>query len=155
MPSPRIITLARAQLSAPTTMRPYRSTDHDIERKLPSQILDALAEVGHLNVREQVVGHRDQAGGHLPARLMGQPAFTQPTEPGRLALASARLSLLAEIVDSLMQGTQFIALTGPGVGKTIMASAIHEELSKRLSGSVGSMAAGAVAFTCGRSCSNF
>ena len=133
MPSPRIITPRTGSTErADDDATPTEATDHNIERKLPSQILDALAEVGHLNVREQVVGHRDQAGGHLPARLMGQPAFTQPTEPGRLALASARLSLLAEIVDSLMQGTQFIALTGPpGVGKTIMASAIHEELSKR------------------------
>jgi type II secretory pathway predicted ATPase ExeA len=44
-------------------------------------------------------------------------------------IVSARHELLAEIVNSLMQGKQFVALTGPpGVGKTAMAAAIHEEL---------------------------
>ena len=43
----------------------------------------------------------------------------------------AHRKLLDEIVDSLMEGTQFLALTGtPGVGKTTMAAAIHEELNK-------------------------
>ena len=47
-----------------------------------------------------------------------QPSISGPTELGRLVLVGARRKLLAEIVDSLMQGTQFLALTGaPGVGK--------------------------------------
>jgi type II secretory pathway predicted ATPase ExeA len=50
---------------------------------------------------------------------------------GRLVV-SARHALLAEIVNSLMLGTQFVALTGAsGVGKTGMAAAIHEELARR------------------------
>jgi AAA domain len=53
-------------------------------------------------------------------------------EPDRLVLGSAHRELLDEIIDSLMQGTQFLALTGtPRVGKTTMAAAIHEELNKR------------------------
>ena len=60
-----------------------------------------------------------------------QPSISGPTELGRLVLVGARRKLLAEIVDSLMQGTQFLALTGaPGVGKTTMAAAIHEELNQ-------------------------
>ena len=58
--------------------------------------------------------------------------FSELTEPDRLVLVGAHRKLLDEIVDSLMQGTQFLALTGaPGVGKTTMAAAIHEELNKR------------------------
>ena len=53
-------------------------------------------------------------------------------EPDRLVLVSAHRELLDEIIDSLMQGTQFLALTGtPRVGKPTMAAAIHEELNKR------------------------
>jgi type II secretory pathway predicted ATPase ExeA len=55
----------------------------------------------------------------------------EPTEPARLVLVSAHRKLLDEIVDSLMEGTQFLALTGtPRAGKTTMAAAIHEELNK-------------------------
>jgi type II secretory pathway predicted ATPase ExeA len=47
-------------------------------------------------------------------------------------IASARHGLLAEIVNSLMLGKQFVALTGPsGVGKSGMAAAIQEELVRR------------------------
>ena len=53
-------------------------------------------------------------------------------EPDRLVRVSAHRELLDEIIDSLMQGTQFLALTGtPRVGKPTMAAAIHEELNKR------------------------
>ena len=63
---------------------------------------------------------------------LSQPSALEPTEPARLVLVSAHRKLLDEIVDSLMQGTQFLALTGaPRVGKTTMAAAIHEELNKR------------------------
>ena len=60
-----------------------------------------------------------------------QPSISGPTELGRLVPVGAHRKLLDEIVDSLMEGTQFLALTGtPGVGKTTMAAAIHEELNK-------------------------
>ena len=69
-------------------------------------------------------------GGRLSVQP-NQPSISGPTELGRLVLVGARRKLLAEIVDSLMQGTQFLALTGaPGVGKTTMAAAIHEELNQ-------------------------
>jgi general secretion pathway protein A len=46
-------------------------------------------------------------------------------------VVSARHGLLAQIVDSLMLGKQFLALTGPpGVGKTGMAVAFLEELAQ-------------------------
>jgi len=62
----------------------------------------------------------------------GPPSFWQLTKSSRLVLAGARNGLLAEIVDSLVQGTQFIALTGGrGVGKTMMAESVREELNKR------------------------
>jgi type II secretory pathway predicted ATPase ExeA len=97
-----------------------------VERKLPSEILDAAAQAEHL-------GTRSQAQGQLRCRdCGGQPASLQVTDLGRLVLAGARSRLLAEIVDSLLQGTQFLTLTGAhGVGKTTMAVAIREELSKR------------------------
>lgn len=57
---------------------------------------------------------------------------SEPIEPDHPFLVSAHRKLLTEILDSLMQGTQFLALTGvPGVGKTTMAAAIYEELNKR------------------------
>ena len=109
------------------------ASDHNIARKLPSEILDALAEVGLLSGRKPVDGQlRDQDGGYPSVPPIRHPLSSQPTEPDRLAPLSAHRSLLAGIIDSLLLGTQFIALTGaPGVGKTIMASTIREELSKR------------------------
>ena len=69
-------------------------------------------------------------GGRLSVQP-NQPSIPGPTELGRLVLVSTRRKLLAEIIDSLMQGTQFLALTGaPGAGKTTMAAAIHEELNR-------------------------
>ena len=63
---------------------------------------------------------------------LSHPSALEPTEPGRLVLVGSRRKLLDEIVDSLMEGTQFLALTGARrVGKTTMAAAIHEELNKR------------------------
>ena len=60
-----------------------------------------------------------------------QPSISGPTELGRLVPVGAHRKLLDEIVDSLMEGTQFLALTGtPRAGKTTMAAAIHEELNK-------------------------
>jgi type II secretory pathway predicted ATPase ExeA len=60
-----------------------------------------------------------------------QPAL-EPTELGGLVLTSAHRKLLTEIVDSLIHGTQFLALTGaPGVSKVTMAAAIYEELANR------------------------
>ena len=47
-------------------------------------------------------------------------------------VVGARHGLFAQIVDSLMLGKQFLALTGPpGVGKTGMAVAFHGELAQR------------------------
>ena len=61
-----------------------------------------------------------------------QASASEPMEPDPPVLVSAHRKLLTEILDSLMQGTQFLALTGaPGVGKTTMAAAIYEELNKR------------------------
>jgi type II secretory pathway predicted ATPase ExeA len=109
------------------------SGGHSAERKLPSEILDAAAQAEHLGARSQVLGRfrcRDYRG--LSLEPEGQPASPQVTDLGRLVLAGARSRLLAEIVDSLLQGTQFMTLTGArGVGKTTMAVAIREELSKR------------------------
>jgi hypothetical protein len=70
----------------------------------------------------------------------GQPAssadmargLSRAADQGAGVLASTRGRALEEIVDSLMQGTQFVALTGsPGAGKTVMATAIHQELCTR------------------------
>lgn len=70
----------------------------DVERTLPSEILDALAEAERLNVAKQVVDRE----------------------------------LLIEIVDNLVHGAQFVAVTGePGAEKTVIAAEIREELSKR------------------------
>src|SRR5262249_20655151 len=56
----------------------------------------------------------------------------EPVEPDGFLLVSAHRKLLTEIIDSLMQGTRFLALTGgPGVGKTTMAATIHDELNRR------------------------
>jgi type II secretory pathway predicted ATPase ExeA len=72
-------------------------------------------------------------------REEGRPSIpTMPTssspptfDQARLVV-SARHRLLAEIVHSLMQGTQFVALTGPpGIGRSDMATAIQEELARR------------------------
>ncbi len=101
--------------------------DHTIEK-----ISDAVAEVEPFGARSRVV---EQLHVTNDGRPEAPPASSQPTDLGRLVLAGARSRLLTEIVDSLAEGTQFIALTGvPGVGKTIMAAAIREELSKRAGG---------------------
>ncbi len=60
-----------------------------------------------------------------------QPSISGRTKLGRLVPVGAHRKLLDEIVDSLMEGTQFVALTGTtGVGKSTMAAAIHEALNK-------------------------
>ena len=52
--------------------------------------------------------------------------------PDTIVPAGAPRGLLDEVVNSLMQGTQFLALTGiRGAGKTIMATAVRQELSSR------------------------
>jgi type II secretory pathway predicted ATPase ExeA len=109
------------------------SGGHSVERKWPSEILDAAAHAEHLGARSQVLGQlRCRDYGRLSLGPEGQPASSQVTDLGHLVLAGARSRLLAEIVDSLSQGTQFMTLTGArGVGKTTMAVAIREELSKR------------------------
>ena len=109
------------------------SGGNSAERKLPSELLDAVAQAEHLGAQSQVLGQRRcRDYGRLPLDPEGQPACSQVTDIGRLVLAGARSRLLAEIVDSLLQGTQFMTLTGArGVGKTMMALAIREELSKR------------------------
>jgi type II secretory pathway predicted ATPase ExeA len=106
---------------------------HNIARALPFEILDALAEVGRLSDRKPIGGQfRDQDRADPSVPPMGLPSSSQTTEPDRLAPMSAHRSLLVGIIDSLMQGAQFIALTGaPGVGKTVMASSVREELTKR------------------------
>jgi hypothetical protein len=70
----------------------------DVEKTLPSEILDALAEAERLNVAEQVVDRE----------------------------------LLIEIVDNLVHGAQFVAVTSePGAEKTVIAAEIREELTGR------------------------
>jgi type II secretory pathway predicted ATPase ExeA len=90
---------------------------HD-ERDLPSEILDALAEVERANQ------------GIAAARQL--VAAASPNDPSRVVMVPRHRQLLAEIVDSLMEGTQFIVLTGArGAGKTAVAQAICEELTQR------------------------
>ncbi len=88
------------------------------ERNLPSEILNALAEVAHPNLGIQT------------ARQV--VAAADPNDPSRVVMIPRHRRLLAEIVDSLMEGTQFVVLTGArGVGKTAVAQAIYEELTQR------------------------
>ena len=91
-----------------------------------------ISEAEHLAARSQVVGELHGPDDEpLSFGLEGQPASPQLTDLGRFVLAGARSRLFAEIVDSLVQGTQFIALTGVrGVGKTMMAVAVREELKQ-------------------------
>ena len=101
---------------------------HSVERKVPFEISDAVSD----SRAPRRPTSQLRSGDAAIAWCRGQPASAQLTDLGRLILAGARSRLLAEIVDTLVQGTQFIALTGvPGVGKTMMAAAIREELSKR------------------------
>jgi len=68
----------------------------------------------------------------VSVRSIGEPSSPLALDLGRFTLMSARWRLLAEIVDTLMKATPFVALTGPpGVGKTILAGMIQKELSKR------------------------
>jgi general secretion pathway protein A len=88
------------------------------ERNLPPEILDALAEV------ERLTDRGDAAVEPVP--------LSKPADPGRVVMVSGRRRLLDDIADSLMQGTQFVCLTGAaGVGKTTMAVMLHDELSER------------------------
>jgi type II secretory pathway predicted ATPase ExeA len=101
-----------------------------VERNLPSEILDALAEAERLNLlKEAAEASCDQVRGNLPDQPLHPSPFPPATEP---VLVVEHRRLLDEIVDTLMQGTQFIALTGMrGAGKTTMAAAIREELLRR------------------------
>jgi hypothetical protein len=85
-----------------------------------------------------------------------QQSAVSSIDAAHVVPVGARRKLLDEIIDTLVQGTQFVALTGvPGSGKTVMAAMIREELSRR-SVSVRSVdAAGVVASPCGRSCLGF
>jgi type II secretory pathway predicted ATPase ExeA len=70
-------------------------------------------------------------GGGRPSIPAMPTSSPHPTSDPQLVV-SARHGLIAEIVHSLMQGTRFVALTGPpGVGKSDMATAIQEELARR------------------------
>ena len=106
---------------------------HSAERKVPFEMSGTVSDTERLGARPQVVR---QLHGPADERALlgagGQPASSQLTDLGHLILAGARGRLLTKIVDTLGQGTQFAALTGvAGVGKTMMATAIREELSKR------------------------
>ena len=105
------------------------SGGYSAERKLPSEILDAVAEAERLDARPQVVGQL------LSRQSLGfdaQPSTSRPADLGRLVLVGGRRRMLAEIVDGLVDGAQFMTLTGPpGVGKTIMAATIRKELNER------------------------
>ena len=110
------------------------SGGHRVGPKMPFEISGAVAEAEQLgDTRSQVAGqHPGLDDDPLSLGPEGQPASPRLTDLGRFVLAGARSRLLTEIVDSLVQGTRFIALTGvPGVGKTLMAVAIREELNKR------------------------
>jgi type II secretory pathway predicted ATPase ExeA len=75
-------------------------------------------------------GEHDERG--LPAEILDAVAAANPKDPSRIVMPGRRRRLVAEIVDSLMEGMQFVVLTGAGgTGKTVMAETIHEELSQR------------------------
>jgi hypothetical protein len=84
--------------------------------------------------------------GRMPIRVMrgAHSGFAEDADerglqaerPNAVAVAVAkdpsRAVMAAEIVDSLMRGTQFVALTGArGVGKTAVAATIRERLGER------------------------
>ena len=61
------------------------------------------------------VREHDERG--LPVEILDAVAAANPKDPSRIVHASRRRRLVAEIVDSLMQGTQFVVLTGARVGR--------------------------------------
>ena len=109
------------------------SGGYSAERKLPSEILDAVAEAERLGARPQVVGqlHRRTTAAIAWFRRADRSS-SRPTDLGRLVLAGARAGCSPRSSIAWSQGTQFMTLTGaPGVGKTIMAATIREELNER------------------------
>jgi hypothetical protein len=129
----------------------------DVEQTLPSEILDALTEAERQNVAELAV---EQSSGFVrmdhPISPVQQPALPGSIDLGHVALVGARRELLGKIVDNLVRGAQFVAVTGePGAEKTVIAAEIREELSKR-SVSVRSVdGRGVVPSRYGRSCPRF
>ena len=103
----------------------------DVEPSLPSEILDALAKANcHTEPGQPIDEVCERAGGYLSVPVMQQPASPEVADPN--VPAGAPRELLDEIVDSLMQGTQFLVLTGVrGAGKTVMAAAVRQELVSR------------------------
>jgi hypothetical protein len=114
----------------PSTARTSTAVQ-EVERSLPPEILEALAKAGHLDIPRE--GSRTLLRAGQPAfRCIHDNRFSRASAQGPGALASTRGKVLDEIVDNLMQGSQFIALTGAaGAGKTGMAAAIREELCRR------------------------
>ena len=90
------------------------SGGHSVGPKWPFEISDDVPEAERLGAgaRFQVVGQHPGLGDKpLSLGPERQPASPRLTDLGRFVLAGARSRLLTEIVDSLVQGTRFIALT--------------------------------------------
>jgi type II secretory pathway predicted ATPase ExeA len=109
----------------------WSSAIDGIERSLPPEILEALAKADHLDIPGEAVEHSSEQASP-PSGANTTNGFSRASDQGPGVSATTRGKVLDEIVDSLMQGTQFIALTGShGAGKTGMAVAIREELCRR------------------------
>jgi type II secretory pathway predicted ATPase ExeA len=99
----------------------------DVESNLPLEMADGERRCVSGQAAEQCC---DWVSENLPVPPMQQTDFSQVADP--VVLATTRRGLLDEIVNSLMRGTQFVALTGVrGAGKTAMAAAVCQELSSR------------------------
>jgi hypothetical protein len=100
---------------------------------LEPAMLDANADAERPNAAEQAVEpSAGSVGPDHPVQPMQLSAVSGSIDAAHVVPVGARRKLFDEIIDSLVQGTQFAALTGePGAGKTVMAAMIREHLSRR------------------------
>ena len=97
---------------------------------LGAMVVAALAGLtGRMPIRVMRGAH---SGSTEDAGERGPQAERPNAVAAAIAKDPSRAVMAAEIADSLMQGTQFAALTGArGVGKTAVAATIRERLSQR------------------------